>query len=282
MVLLVAGELGKDLAVQHTRFKVDQAASFASLDAADAYPRSLTEGEQLGFWYKPYDWSEGHVNFLDNMYQLLNAIETMRLKPQATIMEVGSGEGWTTEILATLGYKVICLEPAEVMLNAARQRVADALRLRRMPHLIHNVSYHTKTLEEADFLADYCADGMLFFESFNHIIDENKSVGEAFRLLKPTDCPCILGVSNWQPGNREQERFWLELPTHEPAPVTPPPTIAAPTQSSPVMDFALAINRQFPALRPVLKLVSRISGVRPPQSPPAPCLPLAWFQLAAA
>ncbi len=197
--------------MQHTRFKGEQAANFVSLkEAADAYPKSLTEEEQLGFWQKPYDWSEGHVNFLDNMYQLLNAIQAMQLKPAATIIEVGSGAGWTTEVLAALGYKVICLEPAEVMLNAARQRVADFLRLRRMPHLISNVSYHTKTLEEADFLADHCADGMLFFESFHHVIDEHKAVREAFRLLKPTGCLCILGDSNWHPGNQEQERFWLE------------------------------------------------------------------------
>lgn len=339
--------------MQHTRFKGDQAASFASLkDAADAYPRSLTEGEQLGFWQKPYDWSEGHINYLDNMYQLLNAIQAMGLKPAATIIEVGSGAGWTTEILAALGYKVICLEPAEVMLNAARQRVADSLHLRRMPHLISNVSYHTKTLEEAAFLADNCADGMLFFESFHHIIDETKSVKEAFRLLKPTGCLCILGDSNWHPGNEEQERFWLEemerfgtlespfthqyleqvlrdngfqdvqryhainsfipveeegrpardfvvrlnaaylnlfiarkerrvvevpallpamtqVPTTEPTPAMPPPIAETLPQPSPVMALALAIYRQVPALRPVLKAVSRILGVRPPQSPSA-------------
>lgn len=339
--------------MQHTRFKGDQAASFASLkDAADAYPRSLTEGEQLGFWQKPYDWSEGHVNFLDNMYQLLNAIQAMQLKPKATIIEVGSGAGWTTEILAALGYKVICLEPAEVMLNAARQRVADSLRLRRMLNLIENVSYHTKTLEEADFLTDHCADGMLFFESFHHIIDENKSVKEAFRLLKPTGCLCILGDSNWQPGNEQQERFWLEemerfgtlespfthqylehvlrtngfedvqryhainafIPVEEearpasefvhrmnaaylnlfiarkeprvaamPAPqpaaevlapepppaMPPPPPAEVAPEPSPLMQFALAIYQRVPALRPVLKWVSRLSGIRPPQSPPA-------------
>ena len=197
--------------LQYTRFKGDQVANFSSLkDAADAYPKSLTDTEQLGFWQKPYDWSEGHVNFLDNMYQLLNAIQAMRLKPAATIIEVGSGAGWTTEVLAALGYKVICLEPAEVMLNAARQRVADFLKLRRMPHLISNVSYHCMTLEEADFLEDECADAMLFFESFHHIIDEHKSVRDAWRILKSDGCLCILGDSNWHPGNEEQERFWLE------------------------------------------------------------------------
>lgn len=195
----------------HTRFKGDSTDSFQELKAAaDSYPRTLTEDEQLGFWQKPLDWNPGHPNFFNNMFQILNGIRAMGLAPEATIVEVGSGTGWTTEILAGLRYNVICLEPAEVMLETARKRVADFLALRRMSQLAENVSYHCSTLEEADFVADQSADAMVFFESFHHIIDEHKALDQAFRILKPGGVLCILGDSNWIPGHAEQERFWME------------------------------------------------------------------------
>lgn len=195
----------------HTRFKGDQADNFSALkQAADDYPKSLSEDEAVGFWHKPLDWAEGHPNFLVNMYQLMNAIQLMQLKPKSTIVEVGSGTGWTTETLAGLGYKVVCLEPAERMIEVARQRVPDFLSLRRMGHLASNVTYHAATLEEADFLADGTADALLFFESFHHIIDEHKALDEAWRILRPGGFICILGDSNWIPGNQEQESFWQE------------------------------------------------------------------------
>lgn len=195
----------------HTRFKGDSTDHYQKLkEAADAYPRSLTEDEQLGFWQKPFDWNPGHPHFFNNMYQILNGIQALNLAPGATVVEVGSGAGWATEILAGLKYRVICLEPAEVMLKAAEKRVRQCLELRRMAELAANVSYHCSTLEEAGFVADASADAMIFFESFHHIIDEHKALDQAFRILKPNGVLCILGDSNWVPGLKEQEDFWLE------------------------------------------------------------------------
>lgn len=212
--------------MKHTRFEGDSTNRFRQLrEAADAYPRALDGEQQLGFYQKPFDWHHGHPNFFNNMYQLLNGIAALQLAPESTIIEVGSGAGWCTEVLAALKYKVICLEPAEVMVDAAKQRVSAFLQLRRMPELIENVGYHTSTLEEADFLPKASADAMIFFESFHHIIDEHKALDEAYRILKPGGKLCILGDSNWIPGLREQEEFWrkematfgtLESPfTHE-------------------------------------------------------------------
>jgi len=173
------------------------------------YPRQLTDDEKAGFWQKPLDWKKGHPNYLNNVYQLLNGIQAMDLDPQATILEVGSGTGWTTEILAGLRYRVVCLEPAEVMLDAAKERVSRFLQAHAMPQLATNVSYHCTTLEEAE-LPDHFADAVLFFESFHHVVDENRSLQQVARFLKPGGVLCILGDANWIPGLKEQEEFWLE------------------------------------------------------------------------
>ena len=195
----------------HTRFKGGSAASFKVYrDAADAYPRSLTESEQLGFWQKPFDWNPGHPQFFNNMYQILNGIQAMNLAPGSTVVEVGSGAGWGTEILACLKYRVICLEPAEVMLKIAEKRVLASLGLHRMPELVDNIMYYCTTLEEAEMIGDASADAIMFFQSFHHIIDENMALAQAFRILKPGAPLCILGDSNWVPGYEEQEKFWIE------------------------------------------------------------------------
>lgn len=196
--------------MRFTRFMPDGWAEFDKFkSAADMYPRQLTGDEKAGFWQKPLDWKKGHPNYLSNMYQLLNGIQAMDLEPQATILEVGSGAGWTTEMLAGLRYRVVCLEPAEVMLEAARERVPAFLQAHAMSQLITNVSYYCTTLEEAE-LPDHFADAVLFFESFHHIVDEHRSLRQVVRFLKPGGVLCILGDANWIPGLKEQEDFWVD------------------------------------------------------------------------
>ncbi|MBV9392075.1 MAG: methyltransferase domain-containing protein, partial [Verrucomicrobia bacterium] len=66
---------------------------------------------------------------------------------------------------------------------------------------------HQTTLEECE-LPDGIADGMLFSESFHHLVDEHLAARQAFRLLKPGGHLCISGESNWIHGNAQQAAFW--------------------------------------------------------------------------
>jgi hypothetical protein len=77
-----------------SRFKGDTRGELASFkEQADRYPRLLTDQERLGFKQKPLDWNQGHPQFINAMYQILNGIQAMGLEPQATVVEVGSGAG---------------------------------------------------------------------------------------------------------------------------------------------------------------------------------------------
>lgn len=191
-----------------TRYKGNTVKDFSSYkETADSYPRLLSEEERLGFKQKPFDWSKGHPNFFGNIYQLLNGIQAMELEPGSTIVEVGSGAGWATEILACLKYKVICIEPSDVMIEAAKQRVTDYLQSHAMSELIPSIRYICNTLEEEE-LEENSADAVLFFESFHHIIDEDVALDKIRNFLKPDGVLCILGDANWIPGYQEQEEFW--------------------------------------------------------------------------
>jgi SAM-dependent methyltransferase len=187
---------------------VDANARFAEFkQGAELYPSRLTEHDALGLWQKPLDWSPGHPSFLGGMTQLLNALQAMGLEPGSTIVEVGSGAGWATEWLAGLTYGVICIEPSEDLIEVAKQRVSGFLAAHRMSFLMNNVTWQATTLEEAA-IADKTADAVLFFESFHHIIDESRAAASAHRILKDDGVLCIIGDSNWIPGNPDQEESW--------------------------------------------------------------------------
>jgi SAM-dependent methyltransferase len=187
-----------------TRYLGDQSGNLALFrNKADRYPQKLTPDESLGFWQKPFDWNQYHPSYFNQMYQALNAIRVMRLDPRSCIVEVGSGAGWLSRILAGLGYCVECIEPCETMIDIARQNVAEFLRLHRMDSLIPNVRFHRTTLEECE-LSDQIADAILLFESCHHLADECRAMRQAHRLLKPGGVLCVAGEGAWIPGHVEQ------------------------------------------------------------------------------
>jgi SAM-dependent methyltransferase len=192
-----------------TRFKgLPDNTFFGFKTAAEKYPTLLDGNESLGFHQKPLDWMQGHVSYFAAMYQLLNALRTLNLTPKSLIVEVGSGAGWATEILASLTYRVVCIEPSEDLIRHAQRRVQSYLNHFGVEQLYHNVTWHQTTMEEANL--QEVADAVLFFESFHHVIDENKSLSNVYRLLKPGGALCIIGDSNWIPGNKAQEKFWQD------------------------------------------------------------------------
>jgi 2-polyprenyl-3-methyl-5-hydroxy-6-metoxy-1,4-benzoquinol methylase len=208
-----------------TRFKPDAIEHYGAFtEAARNYVDNLSEFQRRGLLEKPLDWRQGHPCYFTDMFQLLNGLRKMGLAPQSRIVEVGAGAGWATEILASLLYRVDCIEPAASMIEVARSRVQSHLTHHGVPGLIGNVSWQCATMEDS-ILPDGEIDAVLFFESFHHLVDERHALDKAWRALKPDGWLMILGDSNWIPGNAAQETEWtaemnafgtLESPlTHE-------------------------------------------------------------------
>jgi 2-polyprenyl-3-methyl-5-hydroxy-6-metoxy-1,4-benzoquinol methylase len=208
-----------------TRFRPDAMAHYAEFtDAARRYVDNLSQFQRRGLREKPLDWRQGHPTYFADMFQLLNALRKMELEPQSRIVEVGAGAGWATEILASLNYRVDCIEPAASMIEVAKARVQSHLAHHGVPGMIDNVTWQCATLEDA-VLPDGEVDAVLFFESFHHVVDERHALDKAWRALKPDGWLMILGDANWIPGNADQETAWtaemnafgtLESPlTHE-------------------------------------------------------------------
>ncbi len=191
-----------------TRFKPKATESYAQYkSAAVNYVANLAVGDRRGLREKPLDWNEGHPSYFTAIYQLLAALQLMKLPVGSHIVEVGSGAGWATEIMASLCYKLDCVEPAAEMIAVAKERVRAHLAHHDVERLASNVAYHCATIEECE-LPEQSADAVIYFESFHHVVDERRAVKSTFDTLRPGGWMVILGDANWIPGNTEQETAW--------------------------------------------------------------------------
>lgn len=187
-----------------TRFLGDQSAALASYRrTAETYTTGLAPAEAAGLKQKPFDWSAGHPAFFRQMYQLLNAIQALALPANANIVEVGSGAGWASCYLMGLGYKVRCVEPSAAMIAAARENLGQFAARHALEPLLANVEFECAMFEETS-APDGWADGLLFFESLHHLVDERRAAAQAFRALKIGGRLVVVGEFNWRPGDPEQ------------------------------------------------------------------------------
>jgi len=174
--------------------------------SAEGYAAALPPLEAAGLKQKPFDWSAGHPSFFQQMYQLLNAIQALDLPANGNVVEVGSGAGWVSCYLMGLGYKVRCVEPSAAMIAAARENLGQFATRNAFEMLLPNVEFEYAMFEETA-TADAWADGLLFFESLHHLVDERRAAAQAFRSLRPGGRMVIVGETNWRPGDPEQSAF---------------------------------------------------------------------------
>ena len=174
----------------------------ALLGGARDYVANLGQDNRAWLYRKPFDATPHNPGFFDDFYPVLGLIQAMRVRPGGRVLDVGCGPGWTTEILAGLGYDVDGLEPAADMIAIARDRLAGFLRNHRIgPGPA--VRFHCSTLEDLA-LEDGAFDGILCRASLHHVIDEEAGLAQCFRLLRPGG---VLGISEgaWMPGHRASE-----------------------------------------------------------------------------
>ncbi len=184
---------------KHRRYLSDTPArQEAWLQAAREYVSRKDDAGRAWLYRKPYDDNPGHPEFLHEMYSILNLLGAMAIPFRGRVLEVGSGPGWISEILMSLGYEVEGIEPSEEMIAIARERVEAAIRHHRIASP-PRVAYHATAIEDCG-LPDESFDAVLFHAALHHVIDEDRTLAQCFRLLRPGG---VLGVSEaaWIPGD---------------------------------------------------------------------------------
>lgn len=93
----------------------------------------------------------------------------------AKILDFGCGTGWTSWMLARMGYSVVGQDISPDMIQCANQN--------RFRYGADDVSFRVCDYEELDFEEEF--DGALFFDCLHHAVDEHAALRSAFRALKP-------------------------------------------------------------------------------------------------
>ncbi len=168
--------------------------------AAKEYPQKT--GLEQYMYFKPFDDLPGNTSFYDLMFDVLNLLKAMEIPPMGTVLEVGCGSGWITEILMSLGFAVDAIEPSDEFIRVAQQRLQSHIAHHHIPQA-PRVTFHNTTLEETD-LPDNSVDAIIFYAALHHIIDEEKGIAQCMRLLRPGG---VVGISElaWIPGDKQLE-----------------------------------------------------------------------------
>jgi len=184
------------------RYLSDRPEQYAAyIEAAKNYVQNL--GDLAGYSYtKPYSTKNVNSDYYNLMYDILNLINVMKIRPHGRVLEVGSGPGWVTEILMGLGYEVDAVEPSAEFIEIAKERIARCIEHYRFQNP-PTVNFYCTTLEECT-LPDGHYDGILFYAALHHVVDEEKGLAQCARLLCKGG---VLGVneSAWIPGYRKLE-----------------------------------------------------------------------------
>jgi SAM-dependent methyltransferase len=191
----------------HKRFLSSLPGEFeAYIRAAQDYVANIGSEASVYLYQKPYDNSPGNPGYFTNTYNIQNLLHAMQLPLGGTVLEVGSGSGWLTEILFCLGFEVFALEPSEDMIKIARERIAASVEHHKIQRP-ERVTHLCESLEECS-LPDGRVDGIVFHEALHHVVDEERCLAQCFRVLKPDGVFGVTGEEAWSPGNHVREQVY--------------------------------------------------------------------------
>ena len=197
-----------EVAPPYRRFLSDTSVPYQpTISAAESYVSNLRGGELTWLHCKPFDPTPGNSQYFRLMFDLLNMLQAMQVRPQGRILEVGSGPGWVTEILLMLGFSVDALEPSRDLIDIARER-CTALATHHRHCAISRLTFHQTTLEEVEF-EDESFDAILFFDVLHHVVHENEALEKCYRFMKP-DARLGIVEGAWHPNFKELEKNCID------------------------------------------------------------------------
>lgn len=98
----------------------------AVLDALEAVPRhQFVAADQMTEAYADCPLPIGHKQTISQPYIVAFMTELLQVQPEHTVLEIGTGCGYQTAILAQLARQVVSVEVVPELADSASQRLAD-------------------------------------------------------------------------------------------------------------------------------------------------------------
>ena len=132
---------------------------------------------------KPF-WFDGKmIRFLEDFCRITRILKRNQVRPSASILELGCGAGWLSELLARCGYNVLgtTLDPKTVQVAQRRASalqclgIGTALRFKEaaMEHLEDNLHGEDKF------------DAAVIYEALHHVYDWRAALKQVGNMLRP-------------------------------------------------------------------------------------------------
>jgi SAM-dependent methyltransferase len=116
---------------------------------------------------------------IGRLFDLATLLMILDCRPRDTVLDLGAGSGFSTEMLARLGYDVVALDPDFSALRHNRRRPTwDRARIEGRTHVVQSVA-EGLPFRRATF------DGVLGMNVLHHVPDLTPVVSELARVLKP-------------------------------------------------------------------------------------------------
>lgn len=114
-----------------------------------------------------------------SLFDLATLLLLLDCRPGDRVLDLGAGSGFSSEMLARLGYDVVAVDPDRAALAHNRARPAlDSTRIDGVVRVLQGVA-------EGLPLADRSVDGVLAMNVVHHVPDVPAGVAELARVLKP-------------------------------------------------------------------------------------------------
>ena len=117
-------------------------------------------------------------------------LKYLNLPKGGIVVDIGAGTGNYSEVLAENQYKVIAIEPSEVMRKQGKQ---------------HPRIFWLEGFAEDLPLKDNFADGIICIATVHHFSDIRKAFKEMYRILKPGGSAVIVGADH-----KVRKNLWLD------------------------------------------------------------------------
>lgn len=134
------------------------------------YPQAVGEAGREYAFNKPFS-----VDHPGDLLIKLGFIQRFFSAPPARILDLGCGPGWTSWMLAKMGYSVVGQDISPDMIRMAEEN--------KVRYAATHLDFKVCDYEQLDFKNEF--DGALFFDCLHHAEDEHAALKSAFNALKP-------------------------------------------------------------------------------------------------
>ena len=134
------------------------------------YLRNLEESNLVHALRKPFTGAETPRYIVE-----IGTVMSLLPPPPARLLDIGCGTGWTSVFFARTGYEVVGVDIAPDMIRYANEKQEQ--------EKIANLRFQVCDYEEMAFDNEF--DGVVFYDSLHHAVNEELAIRCAYRALKP-------------------------------------------------------------------------------------------------